>query len=120
VAASAAFLTPDSISVTKGFGMLSGTRDLDASLAGIGALKDIIPAGIRPDIKSVTAEGDHVVVEFEGNAKLVNGVDYCNQYCFVFTMRDGKIAESHEYFCSVLADKTLGALFTAAENAPPH
>ena len=64
-------------------------------------------------IQSVTAEGDRVVVEFEGNATLVNGESYCNEYCMVFTLSDGKIKQVNEYFCTILADKVLFPLVAA-------
>ena len=74
-------------------------------------------SGLRPAIHTVTAEGDRVVVEFEGDATLSNGERYCNQYAMVFTLRDGKIKQVNEYFCTILADKVLYPLVAAAEQA---
>ena len=62
---------------------------------------------------TVTAEGDRVVVEWEGRATLKNGEPYHNQYVMVFTMKDGKIAQLNEYFCSKLAEKALFPLVAA-------
>src|SRR3546814_3575626 len=53
----------------------------------------------------LTAEDARVVVEFEGNAVTCEGKPYCNQYCMVFTMRDGRIGQVNEYFCTILADE---------------
>jgi len=69
---------------------------------------------MQPVIRSVTAEGDRVVVEFEGNATLSNGASYCNQYCMVFTLSDGRIKQVNEYFCTLLADEVLFPLIAAA------
>ena len=60
-------------------------------------------------------EGDRVAVEFEGNAVTCEGKPYCNQYCMVFTLRDGKIKQVNEYFCTKLADDVLYPAFAALE-----
>ncbi len=38
---------------------------------------------------------------------LKNGTRYANQYCMVFTMRDGKISGLNEYYCTILADECM-------------
>ena len=99
--------TDDAETFTKGFGKVSGWRNRETMLATTEAFREIVPTGFRPKIGKVVAEGDFVVIEFEGNAVLSNGEPYCNQYVFVFTFRDGKIRQLNEYFCTVLADKTI-------------
>jgi ketosteroid isomerase-like protein len=106
-AAAAALFAPDLKHVAMGFSRAAGTRTFDQMVAAVGYLKTIVPEGIRSDIKTVTAEADRVVVEWEGTSVLADGNPYCNQYVFVFTIRDGKIKEVHEYFCSKLTDEVL-------------
>ena len=108
-------LAPDALTVAKGFGKLSGPRPYELIVATTGAFKELIPTGLRPDFKSVTAEGDRVVVEFEGNGVLVNGESYCNQYCMVFTLSHGKIKLVNEYYCTILADERIGPLLADVE-----
>lgn len=108
-------LAPDAQTIAKGFGKLSGPRPYDLIVATTAAFKDIIPSGLRPEFGSVTAEGDRVVVEFEGNARLRNGEDYCNQYCMVFTLADGLIRRVHEYYCTILADERILPLLEGVE-----
>ncbi len=110
-----ACLAPDAQTVAKGFGKLSGPRPYELIVATTGAFKNLIPTGLQPQFKSVTAEGDRVVVEFEGNATLVNGEPYCNQYCMVFTLREGKIKLVNEYYCTILADEKIGPLLAEVE-----
>ena len=57
----------------------------------------------------VLADGDRVAVIAKGNAATVDGGRYDNDYCFVFRMRDGMIAEVREYMDTILADKALGS-----------
>lgn len=115
VEASKACLAPGAITYAKGFGKLSGPRPYELIIATTGAFKDLVPTGLRPDFKTVTAEGDRVVVEFEGDAVLANGVDYCNQYCMVFTLEGGKIKQVNEYYCTILADERIGPLLADVE-----
>ena len=106
-------LAPDAFTLAKGFGKFAGVRQHDLILATIGAFRKLVPEGMHPDIHSVTAEGDRVVVEFEGNATLSNGASYCNQYCMVFTLQGGRIKQVNEYFCTILADEVLFPLVAA-------
>jgi hypothetical protein len=99
--------TQDAITYTKGFGKVSGWRNRETMLATTTAFRDVVPTGFRPKIERVVAEGDSVVVEFEGNAVLSNGEPYCNQYVFIFTFAGGKIRQLNEYFCTVLADERI-------------
>ena len=109
-AAAAPCIAEDTFTLAKGFGKFGGVRTHDTILATIGAFRQLMPEGMQPEFHSVTAEGDRVVVEFEGNGTLFNGQSYCNQYCMVFTLRDGKIRQANEYFCTILADTVLWPL----------
>jgi ketosteroid isomerase-like protein len=113
--AAKACLAPEAVTIAKGFGKLSGPRPYEIILATTGAFKQLIPTGLRPTFHSVTAEGDRVVVEFEGDATLANGERYCNQYCMVFTLQDGKIKQVNEYYCTILADQKIGPLLFDVE-----
>jgi ketosteroid isomerase-like protein len=108
-------LAPDAVAHSMGFGKLSGSRPREAMVANTGAFRDLMPTGLRPRFKSIVAEGDKVVVEFDGDAVLANGRDYCNQYCMVFTLQDGRVRELNEYYCTILADDRIGPLLSAVE-----
>jgi ketosteroid isomerase-like protein len=112
--------TADVETFTKGFGQVSGWRNRETMLATAAAFREIVPTGFRPKIHKVVAEGDTVVLEFEGNAELSNGAPYCNQYVFIFTFRDGKIRQLNEYFCTVLADSTILPLLAAKGDELAH
>jgi ketosteroid isomerase-like protein len=106
-------LAADAFTVSKGFGKVSGRRDREAMLGTMAAFRQIVPTGFRPEVHSVTAGADRVVLEFDGNAVLSNGQQYCNQYCFVFTFENGLIKQLNEYFCTVLADAAILPLLAA-------
>jgi ketosteroid isomerase-like protein len=44
------------------------------------------------------AEGDQVAVEMSGNATMVNGRFYENEYCMVFKLQSGRIYSIKEYY----------------------
>jgi carbon monoxide dehydrogenase subunit G/limonene-1,2-epoxide hydrolase len=115
-AAAVPCLDRQAFTLAKGFGKFAGVRHYDTIVGTIDAFKKLLPTGLRPTIQSVTAEGDRVVVEFEGNGVTCDGTDYCNQYCMVFTMRDGRIRQVNEYFCNILADRVLWPLVEKMQN----
>ena len=102
-----AILAPDAIAVAKGYCRLSGTRQRDQMVSAVKAFKQIVPNGFQPTFKTVTAEGDRVMIEWEGKAELKNGASYHNQYLMAFTLKDGKIKQVNEYFCTKLADEVM-------------
>ena len=108
-------LAPDATTVAKGFGKFAGVRHRDRIIATIAVFKQLVPSGLSPIVHTITAEEDRVTVEFEGDATLANGASYCNQYCMVFTLSDGKIKHINEYFCTKLADEVLYPVVAAFE-----
>jgi ketosteroid isomerase-like protein len=109
-AEAAPLLDPEAFTLAKGFGKFAGVRKYETIVGTIDALKLLVPTGLRPSVQSVVAEGDRVVVEWEGDAVASDGKAYKNQYCMVFTMRDGRIKQVNEYFCTILADQVLWPL----------
>lgn len=113
-------LALDASTITHGFAQVSGTRNRETMLATVAAFKQIVPTGFRPIVHRVIAEGDTVMLEFEGNAVLSNGEPYCNQYVFLFTFENGLIKRLDEYFCTVLADKVILPLLMQQGEALAH
>jgi ketosteroid isomerase-like protein len=103
-------LAPDGFCVTKGFGKFAGRRDAPTVIGAVEAFKTLMPSGLRLEVQTVTASGNRVVVEADGNAITGEGKPYRNQYCFVMTLADGRIAQVHEYLCSAHADEVLWPL----------
>ncbi len=113
-------ITPDAETFTKGFAGVSGWRNRETMLATTAAFREVVPTGFRPIVHTVVAEGDTVVLEFEGDAVLSNGEPYCNQYVFVFTFEGGKIRRLNEYFCTVLADRAIMPLLAQMSEELAH
>ena len=86
-----------------------GSNQWAKTYAGKQAVIGELFAALRRKMDRVTtiahrfiAEGDHVVVEARGANTTKAGLPYCNTYCFVFRLADGKLAEVTEYMDSEL------------------
>jgi ketosteroid isomerase-like protein len=55
----------------------------------------------------IYVDGDHVIVEHSGRNQTPDGRPYNNNYCWVFTMRDGLISEVREYMDTQLVTETF-------------
>ena len=88
---------------------------MGANLCGQAAVTSELFAALRRKMDRITtvahrfiAEGDHVAVEARGANTTKAGRPYCNSYCFVFRVADGKLAEVTEYMDSELVTAVLG------------
>jgi len=55
----------------------------------------------------VAAEGDRVVGLMRGGGPTHDGHEYLQTYCEIFTIREGKIVEMHNFFDTVLVEQCL-------------
>ena len=87
------------------------SRRYEGKAAIQNALAPALFANFASDYRNIAdaiiAEDDRVVVLARGEVKTVRGEDYNNSYCFVLTMRDGKIVELREYMDTALAEARL-------------
>jgi ketosteroid isomerase-like protein len=61
----------------------------------------------KSEVLSVTADGEHVVVEHRFEAAVCNGRRYEMTHCFIFVVRDGLIREVRAFFDTALAWKQI-------------
>ena len=52
---------------------------------------------IQPTVVNIIAEGDNVVLQWEGKATTKAGKPYNNSYCWVMRIADGKVREGTAY-----------------------
>jgi ketosteroid isomerase-like protein len=64
------------------------------------------PGTVNFEFPTLIAEGDTVMLEWRGNAHAASGVEYHNEYCGVFVVRDDRIATVREYMDSKYAAET--------------
>jgi ketosteroid isomerase-like protein len=72
-----------------------------------------VPNGLNLKISRMIAEGDHVVVEAEGNAPTAGNKTYHNKYVWVLTIRNGKVVEGREFMDTMHVLETFGPVMRA-------
>jgi len=60
-------------------------------------LNERLAGPIQPTVRNVLAEGDQVVLQWEGQAPTKAGKTYRNSYCWVMRMEGGKVKEGTAY-----------------------
>jgi ketosteroid isomerase-like protein len=97
---------PDTVYVLQGTTPVSGTyRGLPAILGDFFApWRMRIDGDLTLALDELIGEGERVVALARGSAKTVTGARYDNQYCFVFTVRGGRITEVNEFLDTVLVE----------------
>ena len=88
--------SPVSRTYTSKQGFLEGAaKPLNAKLAG----------PIQPTVRNIIAEGDQVVLQWEGKATSKSGKPYHNSYCWVMRIADGKVTEGMAYIDTELVSE---------------
>lgn len=88
-------LTPDVIWTIKGSSPSAGVyRGLDPFVEqAVRPFVSRLSTPVRPVSKQVWADGDHVVIQWDGTAVARDGQAYNNSYAWIFHMRNGKAIE---------------------------
>jgi ketosteroid isomerase-like protein len=73
-----------------------------------GKMRPLFADRIKVRAHHFIAEDDFVVVEARGDNVTKAGAAYCNTYCFVFRLADGKLQEVTEYLDTELVTAVLG------------
>jgi len=107
-------MTENAIWELMGTSVLAGERTVDHVAALAGQLHQATKNGIKFSIRTITAEGDRVSVEFVGSSELVTGAAYNNVYHLLFHFRDGAIFHVREYSDSKTIDAAVGPLLAQA------
>lgn len=85
-----------------------------------GLLKPLhqVLAGPNPlSVSRMIAEDDCVAVQARGNARTRAGAAYCNSYCMIFRLNDGRVVEITEYADTALIERALPYPAAAVEGA---
>lgn len=72
-----------------------------------GAVEETLSDSGRTQVRNIIAEGDHVAVEHSGQSETPDGRRYDNNYCWIFTLSEGRITEIREYMDTQLVAKTF-------------
>jgi uncharacterized protein len=96
-------IPPDS----AGLEVVRGPEALAAAMGGDLPRKMFKMRTFKLAIRRMTVEGDTAVVQQAISAETRNDRQYDNEYCWVYTCRDGKIARMVEYVDTLKASRIL-------------
>ena len=57
--------------------------------------------GIKPRVRSITAEDDRVVILFDASGTARDGRPYVNSYAWFFEMKDGQVQKANAFFDAI-------------------
>jgi ketosteroid isomerase-like protein len=89
-------------------GPFEGRETVVEALTGGAAGKLMDVDTIQRDVRSIIVDGDRAVVQQRLTATARNGNDYANEYCWVYTCRDGKVSLLEEYADTLHAGRVFG------------
>jgi len=92
-------LTTDIVWTIEGSGPSAGTyRGYDEFMArAVRPFVSRLREPVRPVSKKIWADGDHVIINWEGQAVARDGRPYRNRYVWIFRMHGGKAAEVNAF-----------------------
>lgn len=70
----------------------------------IGPFNARMAIGIKPAVRTMTAEADRVVVLFDAAGTARDGKLYRNSYAWFFRMEDGRVVEANAFFDAIAFD----------------
>jgi ketosteroid isomerase-like protein len=70
------------------------------------------------EIRSVLADGDTVVVVWDGQGTTTAGLDYRNTYAWLMTFTDGLVSDAVAFFDSVAFDELWQEPLPSIQNTP--
>ncbi|MBO9877481.1 nuclear transport factor 2 family protein [Xanthomonas sp. D-99] len=92
-------LSPEVVWTVEGSGPSAGTlrgRDLLVDTA-VRPLTERLSSPLRPVQQRIWADGEHVIVQWEGVATLRDGGSYRNRYAWIMRMANGKAVEVNAF-----------------------
>jgi uncharacterized protein (TIGR02246 family) len=95
---------------TAKIGVVRGPEAVAAELAGDTPRKLFKMSTFKLTVRKVLADGDTAVVQQAISAQTRTGELYENEYCWVYTCRDGKVARLDEYADTFKAARLFGWL----------
>ncbi|MDD9924204.1 MAG: nuclear transport factor 2 family protein [Rhodospirillaceae bacterium] len=93
------------IGTTAVSGTYNGQQDfIDRALKPLSRRLD---GAITPEVVDIIAEGDRIVLLWNGTGRMTDGSPYHNQYSWVMRFKDGAVTEGTAYLDTALLDRLM-------------
>ncbi len=114
-------LAPDIVWTIKGSGPSAGIyRGLEPFIEqAIRPFVSRLSRPVRPVSKQVWADGDHVIIQWDGTGMARDGQAYNNSYAWIFHMRNGKAVEVTAFLDLAPYDDVLRRIPEATASRQP-
>lgn len=102
-------LAPDVVWTIKGSGPSAGVHRGRQDLVerAVKPLSARLASPIRPTVRNLWAEGEHVIIHWDGETTTKDGRPYRNSYVWIFKMRDGRALEVTAFLDLVTYDDVV-------------
>lgn len=111
----AGLLAPDVVWTIHGSGPVAGTyRSVEDFIERASApLISRLATPLMPDVHDIFADGNTVIIRFDGSATTTSGAPYRNQFVWIFRMEEGSVVEAEAFL-------DLAAYQNVVENNEPR
>jgi ketosteroid isomerase-like protein len=92
---------------SNGIGPFIGIDDVSVALAGAAANNWLETSSIRREVTKLVVDGDTAVALEHKTAVSHEGANYVNDYCWVYTCREGRIVKIVNYTDTLYASAFL-------------
>ncbi|MFA1677138.1 nuclear transport factor 2 family protein [Rhizobium mongolense] len=95
----AELLAPDVVWTIHGSGPVAGTyRSLQDFVERASApLVSRLTTPVLPEVHDIMADGDMVIIRFDGTATTTSGAPYRNHFVWIFRMKDGSVVAAEAF-----------------------
>lgn len=95
----AELLAPDVVWTIHGSGPVAGTyrNQEDFIEKASRPLVSRLATPILPEVHNIFADGDTVIIRFDGTATTTSGAPYRNQFVWIFEMKDGLVVNAEAF-----------------------
>jgi len=93
---------------SAGVGPFTGAEQVSAALAGGAADNWLDVSTIKRKVTGIVVDGDTAVALETKTATTHGGEHYLNDYCWVYTCRDGLISQIRNFTDTLYADRLFG------------
>lgn len=111
----AGLLAPDVVWTIHGSGPVAGTyRSVEDFIERASApLISRLATPLMPEVHDIFADGNTVIIRFDGSATTTSGAPYRNQFVWIFRMEEGSVVEAEAFL-------DLAAYQNVVENNEPR